>query len=76
MCIYISVYFFALNKKWPAMPYRDVKLICKVILLNKMLFIVDLGVGNLFYISTMLEFDHDHGIRFLVFFHLSSLSYF
>ena len=31
-----------------------------VALLNKMLF-VDLGVGK---ISTMLEFDHDDGIRF------------
>ena len=32
-------------------------------LLNKMLF-VDLGVGKMFYSSTMLEFDHDDGIRF------------
>ena len=25
---------------------------------------VDLGVGKMFYSSTMLEFDHDDGIRF------------
>ena len=37
----------------------------EVTLLNKMLFIVDLGVGKILYTSTMLEFDHDdHGIRF------------
>ena len=47
------------------MSYEDVKVICKVTLLNKMLFIVDLGVGKILYTSTMLEFDHDdHGIRF------------
>ena len=46
------------------MSYENVKVICKVILLNKMLFIVDLGVGKIFYTSTMLEFDHDYGIRF------------
>ena len=46
------------------MSYEDVKVICKVILLNKMLFIVDLAVGKIFYTSTMLQFDHDHGIRF------------
>ena len=46
------------------MSYEDVKVIFKVTLLNKMLFIVDLGVGNMFYTSTMLEFDHDHGIHF------------
>ena len=34
-----------------------------VALLNKMLF-VDLGVGKMFYSSTMLEFDHDDGIHF------------
>ena len=34
-----------------------------VALLNKMLF-VDLGVGKMFYYSTILEFDHDDGIRF------------
>ena len=45
------------------MSYEDVKVICKVPLLNKMLF-VDLGVGKMFYTSTMLEFNHDHGIRF------------
>ena len=50
------------------MSYEDVKVICKVTLLNKMLFIVDLGVGEMFYTNTMLELDHDHGIsvfRFL-----------
>ena len=46
------------------MSHEDVKVICKVTLLNKMLFIVDLGVGKMFYTSTMLEFDHDHGIHF------------
>ena len=46
------------------MSYEDVKVICKVTLLNKMLFIVDLGVGKMFYTSTMLEFDQDHGICF------------
>ena len=46
------------------MSYEDIKGICKVTLLNKMLFIVDLGVGKMFYISTMLEFDHDHGVCF------------
>ena len=47
------------------MLYEDVKVICKVsvALLNKLLF-VDLGVGKIFYSSTMLEFDHDDGIRF------------
>ena len=45
------------------MSYEDVKVICKITLLNKMLFIVDLGVGNMF-CSTMLEIDHDCGIRF------------
>ena len=44
------------------MSYEDVKVICKVTLLNKMLFIVDLGVGKMFYASTMLEFDHDDGV--------------
>ena len=34
-----------------------------VALLNKMLF-ADLGVGKMFYSSTMLEFDHNDGIRF------------
>ena len=34
-----------------------------VALLNKMLF-VDLGVGKMFYSSTMLEFDHHDGIHF------------
>ena len=58
------------------MSYEDVKVICKVTLLNKMLFIFDLGVGKMFYTSTVLEFDHDHGNLFLVFFHLTSLSYF
>ena len=29
-----------------------------------MLFIVDLGVGKMFYTSAMLEFDYDHGTRF------------
>ena len=47
------------------MSYEDVKVICKVTLLKKMLFIVDLGVGEMFYTNTMLEFDHDHGISFL-----------
>ena len=46
------------------MSYEDVKVICKVTLLNKMLFIVDLRVGKTFYTSTMLEFDDDHGIHF------------
>ena len=46
------------------MSYEDVKVICKVTLLHKMLFIVDLGVCKMFYTSTMLELDHDHGIRF------------
>ena len=46
------------------MSYEDVKVICKVTLLNKMLFIIDLGVGKMFYSSTMLEFDHDDGICF------------
>ena len=46
------------------MSYEDVKVICKVTLLNKMLFIVDLGVGKMFYTSTRLESDLDHGIRF------------
>ena len=46
------------------MTYEDVKVTCKVTLLKKMLFIVDLVVGKMFYTSTMLEFDHDHGIRF------------
>ena len=45
------------------MSYEDVKVICKSTL-NKMLFIVNLGVDKMFYTSTMLEFDHDHGIRF------------
>ena len=34
--------------------YEDVKAICKVILFKKMLFIVDLGIGKMFYTSTML----------------------
>ena len=42
---------------------EDVKVICKVTLLNKMLLIVDLG-GKVFYTSTMPEFDQDHGICF------------
>ena len=46
------------------MSYEDDKVNCKVTLLNKILFIVDLGVGKMFYTSTILEFDHDHGIRF------------
>ena len=46
------------------MSYEHVEVICKVTLLNKMLFIVDLEVGKMFYTSAMLEFDHDHGIRF------------
>ena len=46
------------------MTYEDVKVACKVTLLNKMLFIVDLVVGKMFFTSTMLEFDHNHGIRF------------
>ena len=29
-----------------------------------MLFIIDLGVGKMFYTSTMLEFNYDHGICF------------
>ena len=37
---------------------------------------VDLGVGKMFYSSTMLGFDHDDGVPFLVLFHLTSLSYF
>ena len=40
------------------MSYQDVKVICKVTLLNKMLFVVDLGVCEMFYMSIMLEFDH------------------
>ena len=63
MCIYTLVYFLPQN--WPKRSYEDeVKVICKVTLLNKILFIVDLGVGKMFYTSAMLEFDHDHGIRF------------
>ena len=46
------------------MLYEDDKVICRVTLSNKMLFIVDLGVGTMFYTSTMLEVDHDHGICF------------
>ena len=34
-----------------------------VALLNKMFF-ADLGVGKMFYGVTVLEFDHDDGIRF------------
>ena len=47
------------------MLYEDVKVIVRscIALLNKMLF-VDLRVGNMFYSSTMLELDHDDGIRF------------
>ena len=45
------------------MSYEDVKVICKITLLNKLLFIVDLGVSKMF-CSTMLEIDHDCGIRF------------
>ena len=47
------------------MLYEDVKVICKVMcsLVKQMLF-ADLGVGKMFYSSTMLEFDHDHGIHF------------
>ena len=63
MYVYICV-LFALNEKWRTMSSEDVKVICKVTLLNKMLFIVDLGVGKMFYTSTMLEFDQDHGICF------------
>ena len=44
------------------MSYQDVKVICKVTLLNKMLFVVDLGIGEMFYTSIILEFDHDHAI--------------
>ena len=40
------------------MSYQDVKVTCKVTLLNKMLFVVDLGVSEMFYTSIMLEFDH------------------
>ena len=64
MCIYTSVYFLPYIKNGPSMSLEDVKVICKVTLLNKMLFIVNLGVGKMFYTSTMQEFDHDHGIRF------------
>ena len=46
------------------MSHEDVKVTCKVTLLNKMLFIVDLGAGTMLYTGTMLKFDHDHGIRF------------
>ena len=46
------------------MTDQDLKVICKITLLNKMLFIINLGDGKMFYTSTMLEFDHDHGIRF------------
>ena len=46
------------------MLYEDVKVICKVTLLIKMLFIVDLEVGKMICTSKMLEFDHDHGTRF------------
>ena len=34
-----------------------------VALLNK-LFFLDLGVGKMFYSSTMLKFDHEDGIHF------------
>ena len=33
------------------MSYEDVKVICNVTFLNKMLFIVDLGAGKMFYTS-------------------------
>ena len=53
------------------MLYEDLKVICKVTLLNKMLFIVDLEVGKMFYTSTMLEFDHN---PFLVYFSIIFLA--
>ena len=45
------------------MLYEDVKWFVKscAALLNKMFF-VDLGVGKMFYSSTMLEFDRNDGI--------------
>ena len=47
------------------MLYEDVTVICKVVCcLLKQNFFVDLGVGKMFYSSTMLEFDHDDGIHF------------
>ena len=47
------------------MSYEDVKVIFNVMcsIVKQNLF-VDLGVGKRFYFGTMLEFDHDHGIRF------------
>ena len=50
--------------KMATLSYENVKVICQVTLFNKMLFIVDLEVAKMFYASTMLELDHDHGIRF------------
>ena len=45
------------------MLYEDVKVICKgkcsLVKQN-----VNLAVGKMFCSSTMLEFDHDYGIRF------------
>ena len=46
------------------MSFEDVKVIFKATLLNKMLFIVDLGVDKMFYTSTIVEFNRDHGICF------------
>ena len=46
------------------MLHEDVKVICKVTLLIKILSFVDLEVGKMFYTNKMLEFDHDHGTRF------------
>ena len=46
------------------MSYEVVKVIFKVMCsLIKQNLLVDLGVAKRFYSATMLEFDHDHGIR-------------
>ena len=46
------------------MLYDDVRAICKAMCSLVKQNIVDLGVGKMFYSSTMLELDHDDGIRF------------
>ena len=65
MCIYTYVYFLPWIKNGQQCYMKMLKwfVMSCVALLNKMLF-VDLGVGKMFYSSTMLEFDHDDGICF------------
>ena len=63
---YINMYTFCLKLKMVSKCYMKMLkwLVWScVALLNTMLF-VDLGVGKIFYSSTMLEFDHDDGICF------------